>query len=210
MPVRPNACHIGASCESFFLLQFFASTLVCTYTYKRIYTHEFVYDRFTNEKRIVKVKLLRWCRVKMKEKKKKKLEKKKRKRIDACTVYFHHFWILCTLTLLIYGIFVDVYRTTKREIGGQPFNDTIRSLFFFSQWLRCSFVARPCYVCIIIGRNVAHEKYLFNIFFLLILGECKCIFAELSGTNNNYIRKEGGKTRRSVRKKAHSFLECIA
>lgn len=131
MPVRPNACHIGASCESFFLLQFFASTLVCTYTYKRIYTHEFVYDRFTNEKRIVKVKLLRWCRVINERKKKKKLEKKKRKRIDACTVYFHHFWILCTLTLLIYGIFVDVYRTTKREIGGQPFNDTIRSLFFF-------------------------------------------------------------------------------
>lgn len=34
-----------------------------------------------------------------------------------------------------------------------------------------------------------------NIFWIFFsyFGECKCIFAELSGANNNYIRKEGGK-----------------
>lgn len=154
---------------------FFSFTILCkhtcmylhlqTYLHARVCVRSFYKREENRESETIKVvQSNKW------KKKKKKLEKKKRKRIDACTVYFHHFWILCTLTLLIYGIFVDVYRTTKREIGGQPFNDTIRSLFFFSQWLRCSFVARPCYVCIIIGRNVAHEKYLFNIFFSSYFG----------------------------------------
>lgn len=117
---------------------FFSFTILCkhtcmylhlqTYLHARVCVRSFYKREENRESETIKVVQS----INERKKKKKKLEKKKRKRIDACTVYFHHFWILCTLTLLIYGIFVDVYRTTKREIGGQPFNDTIRSLFFFT------------------------------------------------------------------------------
>lgn len=120
-----------------------------------------VYKREENrESETIKVVQSKW---------KKKIREKEEKK-DRCT---HDVFSRPSTFLRMYFNIVNLWNIRsrvshvsimKREIGGQPFDDND---LFFLQWWRCSFVARPCYVCIIIGQNVAHEIS-FEYFFLIL------------------------------------------
>lgn len=185
MPVRPNACHIGASCESFFFFTILKHTRIPIPERIRTSLCMIVYKREENrESETIKVVQSKW---------KKKIREKEEKK-DRCT---HDVFSRPSTFLRMYFNIVNLWNIRwrvshvsimKRGIGGQPFNDN--DLFFFT--MMTMFFCRETLLRLHNYRSKCGTWNIFWIFFSYF-GECKCIFAELSGANNNYIRKEGGK-----------------